>query len=341
MEKTRRMATYGRGKGICWSLAVVAVVMITVLVQADTAAAAPKKLKWAHVYETSETFHKWALWAAEEIGKRTDNKYNIEVYPASSLGKEADIVQGLSLGTVDIVYAGTAFIANTYGPIGLAEAPFVFRDFEHWKNFATSDLFQAFAQGYFEVSKGNRIPSVTYYGARCVTSNKPINSPADMKGLKIRVPNAPLYLMFTEAVGANAAPIAFAEVYLALQQGVVDAQENPLPTIKAKKFYEVQKYINMTQHIVNNLVTIIGAPLWKKLSDEEKAIFTEVMQAAAMKNSDEVRQQEDDLQPWFESKGVTINKVDRTPFMEAVKPHINGPKATWSKEDFEQLQAIQ
>jgi len=314
---------------------------LLVLTISPQAALAAKKLKWAHVYETSETFHKWALWAAAEIEKKTNGKYHIEVYPASSLGKEADIVQGLSLGTVDIVYAGAAFIANTYGPLGIAEAPFVFRGFDHWKSFAKSDLFSDFAAGYHDSSKGNQIASVTYYGARCVTSNKPINSPADMKGLKIRVPNAPLYLLFTEAVGANAAPIAFAEVYLALQQGVVDAQENPLPTIKAKKFYEVQKYINMTQHIINNLVTIIGAPTWNKLSADEKKIFTETMLAAAAKNSDEVRQQEDDLKPWFEEKGVVINNVDRQPFMDAVKPHINGPRATWSKEDYDRLQAIE
>jgi tripartite ATP-independent transporter DctP family solute receptor len=327
-------------KGLFCLILVAALVTVTFGPQAALDAFAAKKLKWAHVYETSETFHKWALWAAAEIGKRTSGKYDIEVYPASSLGKEADIVQSLSLGTVDIVYAGTAFVANTYGPIGLAEAPFVFRDFDHWKKFAASDLFQHFAQGYFDASKGNKITSVTYYGARCVTSNKPINSPADMKGLKIRVPNAPLYLMFTEAMGANAAPIAFAEVYLALQQGVVDAEENPLPTIKAKKFYEVQKYINLTQHIVNNLVTIVGAPLWKKLTPEEQQIFTEVMQEAAARNSEEVRQQENDLKPWFEQKGVVINAVDRQPFIDAVKPYINGPRATWSKEDYDNLQAI-
>ena len=262
------------------------------------------------------------------------------MFPASSLGKEADIVQGLSLGTVDIVYAGTAFIANTYGPIGIGEAPFMFRDFDHWKKFAASDLFKSLAKGYGEASKGNQVTAVTYYGSRCVTSNKPINAPADMKGLKIRVPNAPLYLMFTEAVGANAAPIAFAEVYLALQQKVVDAQENPLPTIQAKKFYEVQKYINLTQHITNNLVTIIGAPLWGKLSDADKKIFQDVMLQAALQNSEEVRKAEDDLVPWFEAQGVVVNKVDRKPFMDAVKPALTGPKATWTKEQFEQLQAI-
>jgi len=327
-------------KGFTVFLFLLVVVFLSAGVFQTGAAAAAKKLKWAHVYETSETFHKWALWAADEIAKRTKDAYKIEVYPASSLGKEADIVQGLSLGTVDIIYAGTAFIASTYGPIGIGEAPFMFRDFDHWKKFARSPLFEQLADGYFKASEGNKIPSVTYYGVRCVTSKKPINSPADMKGLKIRVPNAPLYLMFTESVGANAAPIAFAEVYLALQQGVVDAQENPLPTIKAKKFYEVQKYINLTQHITNNLVTIIGAPLWKKLSDADKKIFTEVMQDAAMKNSEEVRKQEDDLIPWFKQQGVTVNPVDRKPFMAAAEPFLTGPKATWTKEQFQKLQEI-
>jgi tripartite ATP-independent transporter DctP family solute receptor len=327
-------------KGLTVLLILLVTAFLSVGVFQNEAEAAAKKLKWAHVYETSETFHKWALWSAEEIAKRTNDAYKIEVYPASSLGKESDIVQGLSLGTVDIVYAGTAFIASTYGPIGIGEAPFMFRDFDHWKKFAQSPLFGELAGGYLEASGGNKIPAVTYYGVRCVTSKKPINSPADMKGLKIRVPDAPLYLMFTQSVGANAAPIAFAEVYLALQQGVVDAQENPLPTIKAKKFYEVQKYINLTQHMTNNLVTIIGAPAWKKLSDADKKIFTEVMQEAAMKNSEEVRKQEDDLIPWFEQQGVTINKVDRKPFMEAAKPFLTGPKATWTKEQFQKLQDI-
>ena len=91
--------------------------------------------------------------------------------------------------------------------------------------------------------------SLTYYGQRMVTANKEIKKPEDMKGMKLRVPPAPLFLMFTKSVGANATPIAFAEVYLALQQGTVDGQENPLPTIMAKKFYEVQSHIMLTGHI--------------------------------------------------------------------------------------------
>ena len=97
-----------------------------------------------------------------------------------------------------------------------------------------------------------------------------------MKGLKIRVPDAPLYTMFPRAVGANPTPIAFAEVYLALQNRTVDAQENPLPTIDAKKFYEVQKYIKLTAHITDALLTIVGGPTWAKLSDADKKIFEAV-----------------------------------------------------------------
>ncbi|MFQ3619923.1 MAG: sialic acid TRAP transporter substrate-binding protein SiaP [Spirochaetales bacterium] len=303
--------------------------------------AEPIKLKWAHVYETSEEFHKWALWAAEEIKKRTNGKYQIEVFPASSLGKESDIVEGLSLGSVNIVYAGSAFIGNTYGPIAMGEAPFMFTGFEHFMNYAKSPFFKELAAGYEQASKGNKITANTYYGARCVTSKKPINKPEDMKGLKIRVPNAPLYLMFTEAVGANAAPIAFAEVYLALQQGVVDAQENPLPTIQAKKFYEVQKYINLTYHIINNLLTIVSASTWQRLTPEEKKIFEEVTIEAARQCSVAIRKAEDDLLPWFEKQGNIINKVDRQPFIDLIAPSLkSSPRMTWTLDHYNKLQTL-
>ena len=113
-----------------------------------------------------------------------------------------------------------------------------------------------------------------------VTANKEIKKPEDMKGMKLRVPPAPLFLMFTKSVGANATPIAFAEVYLALQQGTVDGQENPLPTIMAKKFYEVQSHIMLTGHITESLLTIVGSHVWAKLTDDEKKIFEEVLVAS-------------------------------------------------------------
>ncbi len=205
-------------------------VVLAAGIAAGTAApaAAQQRLKWAHVYETNEPYHTEAVWAAQEIQKRTNNKYAIDVHPASALGNEQQINQALPLGTIDIIYTGAAFAGASFPPIAISNAPYMFRDFNHWKAYSQSDLFKELADGYDQKTK-NKIVALTYYGARHTTANKAINTPADMKGMKLRVPQAPLYLMYAKAVGANATPIAFSEVYLALQNGTVDGQETRCP----------------------------------------------------------------------------------------------------------------
>ena len=301
---------------------------------------AQTKLKFAHVYEVVEPYHTVALWAASEIAKRTNNRYTVDVFPASTLGKETDINQGLTLGTIDIIYTGQLFAGRTYGPLAIGGAPFMFRDFNHWKAFSTSPLFTELAEGYRQKSGGHKVLAITYYGERQVTSNRAITKPEDMKGLKIRVPDAPLYTMFPRAVGANPTPIAFAEVYLALQNGTVDAQENPLPTIDAKKFYEVQRYIVLTGHITDALLTIVGGPTWNKLSDADKKIFEEVLKEAAARATGEIVEIEKKLGAEFKKRGKEVVAVDRTPFREATMKMHNGPDATWPKDVYDKLQAI-
>lgn len=303
-------------------------------------AAAAQTFKWAHVYETGSPYHKWAEWAAEEMKKRSDGRYEIEVFPASSLGKEVDINEGLTLGTVDIIYTGQLFAGRSYGPIAIGGSPYMFRDYAHWAAYRDSGLFQEMVTGYRD-STGNEVITLTYYGQRHVTSNKEIKAPTDMNNLKIRVPNAPLYKMFPEAVGANPTPIAFAEVYLALQQGVVDAQENPLPTIQFKKFYEVQDYITLTGHITDALMTIVSGSTWNGLSDDDKAMLNGVLREAAQGATDEIIEAEQTLVAWFRDQGKTVNEVDRAAFRAAVVPLHNGPAATWDQETYDKLQAIQ
>lgn len=302
---------------------------------------AQTKLKFAHVYETSEPYHTEAVWAAGEIAKRTNNKYAIEVFPASALGNEQQINQALPLGTINIIYTGTAFAGSTYKPIAIGNAPYMFRDYDHWKAYSQSDLFRQLAAGYDKASN-NKVLALTYYGARHVTANKPIRTPADMKGMKLRVPQAPLFLMFTKAVGANATPIAFAEVYLALQQGTVDGQENPLPTIQAKKFYEVQSHINLTGHIMEALVTVVGGPTWNKLNDQEKKIFDEVFKQAAERASSQIREAELKLPEWFKAQGKTVVTPDMASFRAAAAPVHNDASAGagWTKEQYDQLQKL-
>ena len=302
---------------------------------------AQQKLKFAHVYEVSEPYHTEMLWAAGEIKKRTKDKFEVQVFPASARGHEQQINQALPLGTIDMIYTGVAFAGASYKPIAISNAPYMFRDYAHWAAYAKSDLFKELAEGYGQATK-HKIVALTYYGARHTTANKPIMTPADMAGMKLRVPQAPLYLMYAKAVGANATPIAFAEVYLALQNKTVDGQENPLPTIQAKKFYEVQSHINLTSHIFESLVTVIGQPLWNRLSADEKVIFEAVMQEAATKASAAIRKSEQELPEWFKKQGMTVVTPNLAEFRKAAAPLQNDAAAGagWTKAQYDRLQAI-
>ena len=296
-------------------------------------------LKWAHVYETSEPFHTEAIWAADEIKKRTEGRYTIDVFPASQLGKESDINQGLTLGTVDIIISGSSFAAREFKPIGVTYFPFIFRDADHLLAYSKSDTYQKLTKGYEEAS-GHHIVATTYYGTRHTTSNRPITKCADMAGLKIRVPDVPAYLAMPRACGANTTPIAFAEVYLALQNGTVEAQENPLTTIEAKKFYEVQKHIVLTGHIVDHLNTIVSKSRWSQLSDEDKAIFTEVMQEAAARATKIIVDREKALVQTFKDKGLTVTEVDKADFEKNVMEKVTFEEFGYDKADWEAIRAV-
>ena len=158
-----------------------------------------------------------------------------------------------------------------------------------------------------------------------------------MKGLKIRVPDAPAYLAFPKSLGANATPIAFAEVYLALQNGTVDAKENPLPTIEAKKFYEVQKNISLTGHIIDSLLTVVSGQTWGKLSDADKKIFTEVMEEAGDKAGREIAASEVRLVDEFKKKGNNVIVVDKNAFRDAVLKTTKPADQGYRQQDYDRI----
>ena len=160
-----------------------------------------------------------------------------------------------------MIISGLSFAARTMPRFGVGYYPYTFRDGDHLVKWAASDAFKQLADEYRQKT-GIQITAMTYYGTRQTSTNKPFNDCAGMKGLKMRVPDVPAYLALPKACGANPTPIAFAEVYLALQNGTVDAQENPLTTIEAKKFFEVQKSIMLTGHIVDSLATQIAPHVW-------------------------------------------------------------------------------
>jgi tripartite ATP-independent transporter DctP family solute receptor len=327
------MTLFGNAKTIGFGIAIAIAPLATTL-------SAQEVLKWGHVYEASTPYHAAAVAAGQAFEAATEGRYTIEVFPASQLGKEVALNEGLALGTVDIIYTGLAFLGQSYPPIAISDYPFVLDGFDHWKAYSESDLFSEMSAEYSNITGNHVVPALTYYGARHVTSNKPILQPSDMEGLKIRVPNAPAYLMFPEETGANPTPMAFAEVYLALQQGVVDAQENPLPTIQFKRFYEVQSNINLTAHITNSLVTLISPLAASKLSEEDAAALEKVLIDAAAQASAEINTAESELVSWFREQGATVNEVDRGPFIAAVAPALTADGVPWSADIYERLQAL-
>lgn len=318
----------------------VSAVIVTVIAASFSAHAA-EEFKFAHVYEVSHPLHKAAEMASERIEKATDGRVKIKVFPASQLGKEVAINEGLSLGTVDIIYTGAGFAGASYGPMAMTNFPFTLRGLEHWKNYRDSDLFKEISEGYAKSTNNkSRVISINYYGARHVTSNKPILTPDDMKNLKIRVPNAPAFIIFPRETGANPTPMAFAEVYLALQQGVVDAQENPLTTIKAKKFYEVQSNINLTGHIMDSTVTLISEKALSKLSDKDKEAVISTLKDTANWTTEQIITAENNLADWFKSEGIQVNTVDRAPFIAKVAPALLDSSMPFSADLYKRLQAI-
>jgi TRAP-type C4-dicarboxylate transport system substrate-binding protein len=143
-----------------------------------------------------------------------------------------------------------------------------------------------------------------------------------------------------KSCGANPTPIAFAEVYLALQNGTVDAQENPLTTIEAKKFYEVQKHIILTAHIVDSLATQVAPHVWSKLSDADKKLFTDVMQEAAANATNEIKKREGELVDEFRKKGLNVHAVDKKSFQDAIMKTVSLESMGYTKADWDKIQAI-
>lgn len=320
-------------KTIAACAALAATLAVPGLAQAQT------KLKWAHVYETSEPYHRWSVWAAEEFKKRTNGKFEIQVFPASSLGKESDINQGLQLGTVDIILTGASFASNSFPRLAVSYYPFTFRDADHVIKYGQSDIFRELTEGYKRAT-GNTVTALTYYGARHATSNKLFTNCDQMRGLKMRVPDSPAYTALPRACGANPTPIAFAEVYLALQNGTVDAQENPLPTIEAKKFFEVQKNIILTGHIADALLTVVSPSTMARMNAAEQKLFADISREAAVNATNEIRKREGELVDEFRKRGINVVAVDRNDFQQRVLRTITFESMRLDKRDWDRIIAI-
>ena len=316
------------------------VVSAACLVGVATSSHAQEQLKWAHNYDVNTHFHRATVWAAEEIGKQTSGKFNIRVFPASSLGSEATLNESLLIGGVDILIGGPSFAARSYPRIGISYYPFIFNDADHLIRYSKSEVFKEMSEEY-KKKTGVHIAAYTYYGARHTTSSqKAFTNCAQMAGMKLRVPPSPAYMAMPKACGANPTPVAFAEVYLALQNRTVDGQENPLPTIQSMKFFEVQKSIMLTGHIVDGIITQVGPHVWRRLSDAERNVFESVMRQAAVRATEEVKKQESELISFFKGRGLEVVEVDTDSFRSAIVKNVPIESMGFSRSDYDRIRAL-
>jgi tripartite ATP-independent transporter DctP family solute receptor len=268
----------------------------------------------------------------EDLSKGT---MTVKIFPNSQLGDFKAMVSQAQAGDLDLAMTGYPDMSYIIPELKLIGAPYVISDYMHLQAVLKGPYGQGMDAKFRE--KGIRVMDVWYEGARHTTANRPINSMADLKGLKMRTPNVPFLIEYARGVGATPAPVAFAEVYLALQTRQVDAQENPLPTIEAAKLHEVQKHIALTGHFIASSSILMSEKNFAKLTDAQKAWVSEAVKAGGVVSSGLVAEAETRLIEFFRSKGLTVNTVDTAPFRAAMKGYHDRLEAEFGAGEIQKI----
>ena len=236
-------------------------------------------LQLAHSYTETQPQHRCgAQVIADEVAK-ADVGVTVEIFPGSALGADADRIASVVSGDIDMDIQGASALGAVYEPVAVLDAAYAFDDSDHLARYFDGDASDELLQG-FEDETGVHTLGAWSAGMREFTANVPIRSPEDLEGLRMRFPNSPQFLMNAEALGAEATEVAYEELFLALQQGTVDGQENPITNIAASSLQDVQDYISMSNHQANSNLVIIGAEPWGELSSEQQEALTAAVDAA-------------------------------------------------------------
>ena len=275
-------------------------------------------LRLGHIFPITHPIQKAALAMADYVKETSDGKLIIDVHPQGALGAGNTLVENISLGTVDIGTGGPGLLSRLEPAWGLIAGQYIFKDAESMFKVLDGPIGDEIRDRL--ISKRDiRVLAIGYIGARHLTANIPIYEPEDLKGLKIRIPNIPLRNASFIAWDASPTPMAFAEVYLALRQGVVDGQENPLPQIIAAKFYEVQKYLILTGHALNPEILLINEKKYQSLSEEYRNVLLEGAKIFEETSFEEYNTLKYELLEQLLDEGMIVMKPNIEEFREAVK----------------------
>lgn len=272
-------------------------------------------LRLGHTQPTDHQANVTAERFAELVNEYSDGTVTIEVYPNSTFGTAAEMNAAVQSGDLDLYLNASAQFASQYEPITAVDAWYMFENTDHLMKFYSDDceVYQQLNEGLKEACGIDTLAAI-YYGARHMTTETPLNTIDDLKGLKMRVASDPMPTAFFEAMGATPTPVAYNETYLALQQGVADGQENPAASILSMKFYEVQEYLNLTAHQYQMLTFYMSVASEEKLSESQMDAIRRAASEAAEEHNAVAFDQEQEL----------IDELGQ--YLEIVEPDVQGFK---------------
>lgn len=312
---------------------------------AETTAAKPIVLQIGYENNPGEPIdlacHEWQ----KILDQKSNGTMKVELFPSSQLGKKTELIDQMIAGAAVCTIADGAFYAERGVPdFGIVFGPYLFSSWDDCWKLTNSDWYKD--QSEKLAAKGIRlIASNWIYGDRHTMTKKPVHSPADLKGMKVRVANSTIYIKGFEALGATPTPLALGDVYTALQQGVVDGLENPLTVLYGGKFQEVAKYVILDGHIKNFTTWVVGEPFYKSLTDQQRKWLNESANEAGLFNNNILVKMEADAKQKLIDSGVTVytpTAAEKAEFQKAAEKFYTYPEVSgkWTPGLYERVKGI-
>lgn len=258
----------------------------------------------------------------ELAAQRSGGRIQVQNFHSGQLGAEKDMYDSMQIGSIEMGRTGSLIISVAAPQYAALELPYVFRSQQHLRNVLAGPIGQAMHQDFL-AKKGVRVLGIVNRGARQLTTkNRAVKTPADLAGLKLRVPEIPVYVAAWRALGASPTPMAFPEVFTALQQGTIDGQENPLGTIHGNSFQDVQKYLVLTSHVRGNGWMITSERFWRSLAEADRQLLEKAVDDAVAYADEQIANQERDLLKTLQDKGMTVIQPDVQAFASVVLKEV-------------------
>ncbi|MGP9642252.1 MULTISPECIES: TRAP transporter substrate-binding protein [unclassified Halomonas] len=313
-------------------------VLGTVLLSAQSALAADYTLRFGHLANEQNIWHQAAEKFKEEVEANSDGRIEVRLYPSEQLGNEMDVINSIQLGTADMTITGES-LQNWAPKAAMMAVPYAFRDSEHLHAAVNGEIGTEIEE---QITERTNLVPLTWFerGPRELTADRPIRTPEELDDLRLRVPNVPLFVDTWQAMGARPTPMAFSEVFTALQQNTLEGQENPLSLIESASFNEVQDYVNMTGHVRSWIYVVIGRNQLENMPEDLQQVVRDAAETMQAYESELFVEDQMRLEQTLQERGMEFVEVDVDAFAEAARPAVLEALTPEQREIFDAIQGL-